>query len=787
DTSISFESPLISSPELTSTDAIVEWQSPNLSTAVYFWRARIFDGTEYGNWSAIRSFSISDSAVNGYLAKEKILKTFKTYNVNYSDSLKSLKLNTDPLPAKPTINTLLKQIAINPQLPDTIKTTALTTDGTYLYFGNIWYFARSITNGKSMIYKVGTGNNGTVEGQFYGAFSNFRDSIFNSIVYHSDGYIYVPTGKSHQITRISVATEEIDTVVVPPGLLRWENSTATDGPVYLNSDGNYIYNITLFDQLGNPKYTLRTFDPSNNWSLVRPDIILSGTSYSGFSGFFVHGDYVYPIKNQFGTVRMRRIRLSDGIFEEEWVIVPYAGHFAWCLDWENDRIYASTYGVNIPNIEPEFHMFAGYYTDTNGEISTKAVGPVAWWNNLTYDLYKPTETGTYQAILFGLNSTSKIWDTLKVDAPPIFQLNNISAKDYPKLKLNFSLTDSSLGSTAIMELRSVNFNYQPLPDVLFVRDDLQFSPDSILQGFPITMSFKAKNYGSISIDSLNISFYLNGEDSVIYSKVVSIPADSISENISYIIESDHLIFENGIRAFGTTDQLEYFTFNNLIENQFFVIRDSLNPVFSVTFDGAEIINGDIVSARPDVKIILDDNSPLPLDTSFFTIVYDNNPLYFAQSELSYEYTPYPDSRAEIHWTPELPDGKHKLEILAKDASGNFFDTTSSRTTFFVFNESDLTDVFNYPNPFTNETNFTFSLRGTELPEEVNIKVYTIAGRLIRDIDLPVSDLTIGFNKIYWNGRDQDGDEIANGVYLYKVIAKFTDKTKAITQKLARVR
>ena len=184
---------------------------------------------------------------------------------------------------------------------------------------------------------------------------------------------------------------------------------------------------------------------------------------------------------------------------------------------------------------------------------------------------------------------------------------------------------------------------------------------------------------------------------------------------------------------------------------------------------------------------MDDNSPLPLDTSFFTIVYDNNPLYFAQSELSYEYTPYPDSRVEIHWTPELPDGKHKLEILAKDASGNFFDTTSSRTTFFVFNESDLTDVFNYPNPFTNETNFTFSLRGTELPEEVNIKVYTIAGRLIRDINLPVNDFDIGFNKIYWNGRDQDGDEIANGVYLYKLIAKFQDKTIAVTQKLARVR
>jgi hypothetical protein len=786
DTSINFGSPLISSPGLNSTDAIVEWQSPNLSTAVYFWRSRIFDGAEYGNWSEIRSFSISDSAVNGYYAVEKILKTFEMYNVNYSDSSNSLKLNTDLLPAKPITKTLLKEITINPQLPDSIKPTALTTDGTYLYFGNMWWFAAQ-TNHKSMIYKIGTGNNGTIEGLFYGTFSNFRDSIFNSMVYHSDGYIYVPTGKSHQITRISVATEEIDTVAVPPGLLRWENSSATDGPVYLNSDGDYVYNITLFDQSGNPTYTLRTFDPSNNWSLAKPDIVLSGSSYNGFAGFFVHGDYVYPVRNQYGTVRMRRIRLSDGFYETEWVIVPYGGEYAWCLDWENDEIYASTHAVNVPEIVPEFHRFSGYYTDANGEISTKPVGPVAWWNHVAYDLYKPSETGEYQTILFGLNNISKNWDTLKVDVPSLHSLTDVNAKEYPELKLYLSLTDSSLGSTEPMELRSVNFNYQQLPNVLFVRDDMQFNPDSILQGFPITMSFKAKNYGPISIDSLNVSFYLNGEDSIIYSKVVSIASDSISEIISYIIESDHLLFENEMRAFGTTDQLEYFSFDNLIENQFFIIRDSTKPVFSVTFDGEEIINGDIVSAKPDVKIILDDNSPLPLDTSFFTIVFDNNLLYFTQAELSYDYTPYPDSRVEIHWTPELPDGEHKLEILAKDASGNFFDTTSSRTTFNVFNETDITDVFNYPNPFTNETNFTFSLRGTKLPEEVKIKVYTITGRLIRDINLPVTDLTIGFNKIYWNGRDQDGDEIANGVYLYKVIAKFPDKTKAVTQKLARVR
>ncbi|MCK5466946.1 MAG: hypothetical protein KAI99_00500, partial [Cyclobacteriaceae bacterium] len=267
DTTLNFENPLISSPQLTSTDAVVEWQSPNLTTGVYFWRARIFDGSEYGNWSSIRSFSISDSAVNGYLATEKMLKTFGSYNVNYSDSAKSLSLNTELLPAKPSNTTFVGDIELLAPLPGSLNLSAITTDGTYLYFGSISFY---IGNGPSPIYKVGTGYNGTVRGQLYGQFSEFFDRIYNSIVFHSDGNIYVPTGNAFEITRINVETEVIDTVEVPPGMLRWENATPTNGPVYLTSDGQYIYNITLFDQEGNSKYTLRTFDPANGWALAKP-------------------------------------------------------------------------------------------------------------------------------------------------------------------------------------------------------------------------------------------------------------------------------------------------------------------------------------------------------------------------------------------------------------------------------------------------------------------------------------------------------------------------------------
>lgn len=787
DTSTGFTNPLISSPGLKSSEPIVQWQSPDLLNGIYFWRARIYDGAQYGNWSAARSFTISENSRPGYFAHGKILNTFSRYNVNYSDSTGSLLLNTSPLPARPSVKTFVKDIVPATPLPDSVRFTAITTDGTYLYYGNIsWIEQNSYGgDGKSRIYKIGTGYNGTVTGQYYGTFSDFDDRISNSIVYHSDGNIYIPTGKAFQLTRINVVTEQIDTVQVPGGLLRWENSTAEDGPSYLNSNGKYIYNLGFRDPDGNHKYVLRILDPANGWQLFRPDMVLSGSSFDTPTGFFVFGDYIYPSEYYLSNY-MRRIRINDGFFEEEWITyVPFQSYYAWCTDWVNNRIYASVYRAS--GYPPKFSEFVGNYVDANGTITTNVVGPVAKWNELNYNLYIPGSTGTYTVNLFGLNKSTQIWDTLATKIPATYSLQNISPVEYPKLKLGFSLTDSSLTSVQSMELKSVSFNYQELPNVFLKKEDISFSPDSMLQGIPITMSFRARNYGDFKMDSLNLEFYLNGLDSLIYSTNTAIDPDTISREITIPISTNHLIFDNKINVVGTTDQPEYFKFDNLISDKFYVARDSVKPEFSITFDGKQILNGDIISANPDVMITLTDNGPLPLDTSFFTIVLDNDPLSFAHDGLTYDYTPYPNSKAEIHWKPKLKDGTYKLIVLAKDGSGNFFDSTSYQITFSVYNETDLTRVYNYPNPFKDDTYFTFELRGNSLPEKVRIKIYTIAGRLIRDIEIPPSELQIGFNKIYWDGRDQDSDHIANGVYLYKIRADFKDKTKSVTQKLALVR
>ncbi len=90
----------------------------------------------------------------------------------------------------------------------------------------------------------------------------------------------------------------------------------------------------------------------------------------------------------------------------------------------------------------------------------------------------------------------------------------------------------------------------------------------------------------------------------------------------------------------------------------------------------------------------------------------------------------------------------------------------------VTNETSLKDVYNYPNPMKTETVFSFTLTGNQLPQECRIKIYTSAGRVIKEVIVPAG---IGFNQIQWDGRDADGDYIANGVYFYRVVFKGLQK------------
>ncbi len=784
DTSLSFNSHLLVTSETQPKDGTLRWKSPQLQPGYYFWRTRTKDSKgDTGNWSKTRSLSILKQSKDGYYAESKLLKNFETYNINYSNTINSLELNKNVLPPRPADNKFLEDINVNYPVLDSVGLSCITSDGTYIYFAQISYYAAFYNHtGRSHIYKMGTGKNGTVKGELYGEIPNFYDIIRNQYCYYN-GYIYVPFGEINRLLKVSPEQGVVDTVFIPSGLLR-ENLSNTGNTFYLSSDGKYVYSLSIVDSLGNRKYTLRTLEPDNNWKKVGEDLVLSGTSYIGFTSFFVADGYLFAYEN-YESGFMRRYNLSNGSFEEEWFTRnPFQGFYSWCYDKVNNLVYASVFRSSGDYL-PKITAYAGNYTDDAGTATTPLIGPALSWDKVTYEVDRTGTGGNSNIIVLGLDNTTKLFDTLYTNNINDFSISNIDPKKYKYLKIRFILSDSANDAVDKIWLKNINVVYKTPPEILLINKDMSFASDSLEYGLNNSVNLNVQNIGNTNADSALVRFFIDNNE--FYSASVNVPADSFV-NISRDFSSTNLTGGryHKVSAAASLKETEFFTYNNSAEKSFFVIRDSIKPAVSVTFDGKEIVNGDVVPYKPDILITLKDNNPLPLDTNLFIIYYNGDPFIYSDKDVKINMQPYPNSEMQIEWKPELSEGQNTLQIYAKDASGNLSDSAGLKLVFNVYKNPDLVNVFNYPNPFQNDTYFTFELHGMDVPEEFLIKIYTVAGRLIRDISLPASELKIGFNKIYWNGRDQDGDRIANGVYLYKMISKSGGVVKSVISKLAKV-
>ena len=135
----------------------------------------------------------------------------------------------------------------------------------------------------------------------------------------------------------------------------------------------------------------------------------------------------------------------------------------------------------------------------------------------------------------------------------------------------------------------------------------------------------------------------------------------------------------------------------------------------------------------------------------------------------------PENKARILYRPNLPtDGKYLLTVTAKDLSNNASGDNNYSITFEVINRTTITEVLNYPNPFTTSTRFVFTLTGSQIPTYMKIQILTITGKVVREIGLhELGPLRIGRNMTdyAWDGKDEFGDKLARGVYLYRVIAQ----------------
>ncbi len=202
--------------------------------------------------------------------------------------------------------------------------------------------------------------------------------------------------------------------------------------------------------------------------------------------------------------------------------------------------------------------------------------------------------------------------------------------------------------------------------------------------------------------------------------------------------------------------------------------DTQGPSLSIYFDSPSFHPGDLVGDQPELIVALADSSGInSAGTGIGHRIeawVDNNP---KSIDLTGYYKSKKDSYQEgtvAYQMATLDPGTHSILVKAWDVYNN----SSTADVPFVVASGDglsMVNVYNLPNPASRATTFTFQHNQTS-PVDVRIKIYSVAGRLITQIDrYAVADR---FVQIPWECRDNEGDALGNGVYFYKIIATTTD-------------
>jgi hypothetical protein len=437
------------------------------------------------------------------------------------------------------------------------------------------------------------------------------------------------------------------------------------------------------------------------------------------------------------------------------------------------------------------------------------IGPAAEWETI-YWKQNPLENSTFdqtrlsikaldasKAVQFTIDTSFTLNDS-------ILNLNNlIPANQYPYLQLEASYSDSIDLTPAQVDRWHVL--YQTLPEAAIDGSSsyVFYSAEQlpINEGQEVSFAVDVKNISHLPMDSLLVHYWVvnQGQNKIVLDyerqdslRVGATLRDTVSFETNGMAGQNVLWMEVNPFLQGSNqtekDQPELAHFNNILQLPFSVEADDVNPILDVTFDGMHILNGDIVNPQSEIVITLKDDNPFlimnqDMDTSLFGI-------FLTDPSGNQKRIPFIDGEGDqvLQWIPANEDnlkfkiiysaqfedeGTYELLVQGADKSGNLSGDIEYHIKFDVILSSSITKMMNYPNPFSTQTKFVFTLTGSQVPDELMIQIMTVTGRLVKTItqdELGLIRIGRNITDYAWNGRDDFGDQLANGVYLYKVTA-----------------
>ncbi|WP_179345380.1 type IX secretion system sortase PorU [Winogradskyella ursingii] len=215
-------------------------------------------------------------------------------------------------------------------------------------------------------------------------------------------------------------------------------------------------------------------------------------------------------------------------------------------------------------------------------------------------------------------------------------------------------------------------------------------------------------------------------------------------------------------------------------------EDNIGPVINLFMNDENFVSGGITNESPTLLAKLQDANGINTASGIghdITAIIDGdetNPVVlndYYQANID-DYTNGTVSYA----FRDLEPGLHTLTLKAWDVYNN---SSISEIQFTVFDKDEelvINNVLNYPNPFVSYTEFWFNHNSVE-PLDISVQIFTVSGKLVRTLNgqttggsKSVSSLS---KDIIWDGRDDFGDKIGKGVYVYKLKVKSNRLNKQV--------
>jgi len=435
------------------------------------------------------------------------------------------------------------------------------------------------------------------------------------------------------------------------------------------------------------------------------------------------------------------------------------------------------------------------FKKSSGTVSN-IIGPAQTWTSFSWIRDLPVNSDLSFDVI-GIdknNAQTLLMSNLRTDN--FSDLNTINAVQYPKLNLLAKLSVDTATGVQSPSLNYLRVNYTPAAELILIKNTFTAGPAKA----------KKDAFTGISFD------YFNAGYSNVFGTIVNVFAKSISDSnliftdtINSILKTDSLktysssfktpVFNDSTRIViyikPKNDAGEFYTFNNILEHTLNGPKIS-NPNLTadVYSDGKKLNSGDKIRKNPELKINIYNDKYISILTDTNQIILKINESYIpyflngkrnsAVSEINPDNTNSENGNSLLFY-PEFKKGNNKFTVIYKNNS------QISDTLNFDINISDdfsISDLYNFPNPMKTETNFIFKIDAADNSGNSIVKIYTTSGKIIREIKYPLS---AGINQIAWDGKDSDGDFIANGTYLYKLIIDNESKTESKVQKLVVLR